>query len=229
MKFRAYDGSRRFPALALGYDGQGYFFNKNTHKYDQREKGLYTAASGEVIVPEFVMSGGLNIFDFNNDHIYGFAGMAYTFQNRVGIMFEADNLFHEPRQSRFNIGLRCRITDGFSMDLAKRDLWAAGRKPENTLRFTYSRSFWIPAPPAKESPPPPPPPRTPKVRVPSKPSPSVDRKAGALEHYKKGLVYYSQGELDKAMEEWRAALKEDPGLSRAREALRQAEAERRLR
>jgi tetratricopeptide (TPR) repeat protein len=58
---------------------------------------------------------------------------------------------------------------------------------------------------------------------------SAERRAGALEHYKEGIMHYSQGELDQAVAEWKEALKGDPGLSRAREALRQAEMEISLR
>lgn len=141
MKLRAFDGGRNMPALALGYDGQGYFFNKDTDKYTQREKGLYAVGSGEVVVPGLTMSGGLNIYDFKKDAVYGFTGLMYTYQNTVGATIEADNLFHKAGNSRFNIGARYYITPGFSLDMAGRDLWAASRKAERILRLNYSASF----------------------------------------------------------------------------------------
>jgi hypothetical protein len=141
MKLRAFDGSRNLPALALGYDGQGYFFNKQTDKYDQREKGLYAVGSGEIIVPGLSLHGGFNMFDFKDDRIYGFTGIQYLFQGVVGAVFETDNMFYRPRDIRFNVGCRYYVTPSFSLDLAGRDLWAGGRKAERILRITYSASF----------------------------------------------------------------------------------------
>ena len=140
-KFRVYDGSRNLPALALGYDGQGYFFNRATDKYTEREKGLYGAGSGEIFTPGLSLNGGLNIFDFKNDKLHGFAGLLYMYQETVGALFEADNLFGHSRDDRFNLGVRYCITPGFSVDLAGRDLWAAGRKAERIIRLTYSTSL----------------------------------------------------------------------------------------
>jgi hypothetical protein len=141
MKFRFYDGQRNIPALAIGYDGQGYFFNKATDKYNQREKGLYAVGSGEIIVPGLSLHAGINVFDFNKDPVYGFAGLDYMFQDVVGLIFESDNLFHKARESRFNFGGRYFVTPSFSIDLAARDLWAASRKAERILRINYSASF----------------------------------------------------------------------------------------
>jgi hypothetical protein len=141
MKLRAFDGSRSLPALALGYDGQGYFFNKRTDKYDEREKGLYAVGSGEIIVPGLSLHGGLNMFDFKDDRVYGFAGTQYLFEDVVGVSFEADNMFYRPRDIRYNVGARYYVTPGFSLDLAGRDLWAAGRRAERIIRIVYSASF----------------------------------------------------------------------------------------
>ncbi len=141
MKLRVFDGGRNLPAVALGYDGQGYFFNKVTDKYNQREKGLYLVGSGEVITPGLSLHGGLNIYDFNKDPVYGFAGLDYLFQDVVGVIFEVDNGFHKARDTRLNLGGRYMVTPSFSIDLAARSLWAAGRTPERIVRINYSASF----------------------------------------------------------------------------------------
>src|SRR5262249_3267134 len=118
-----------------------YFFNRATDKYEQREKGLYLVGSGEVVTPGLFLHGGLNVYDFNRDPVYGFAGLDYRFQDAFALIFEADNLFHRERNSRFNIGGRAFVTPSFSVDLAGRDLWAASRKPERIVRINYSASF----------------------------------------------------------------------------------------
>jgi hypothetical protein len=43
--------------------------------------------------------------------------------------------------------------------------------------------------------------------------------------YKEGMVLYAQGSLPEAVRAWEGCLRLDPTLSRAREALRQANAE----
>jgi hypothetical protein len=141
MKFRFFDGQRNLPAFALGYDGQGYFFDRSIDKYSQREKGLYLVGSGEIVVPGLSLHAGLNVFDFNKDPVYGFAGVHYLFQDVAGVIFEIDNGFHKARNTRFNIGGRYLVTPTFSIDLAGRDLWAASRRPERIVRITYSASF----------------------------------------------------------------------------------------
>lgn len=140
VKFRFFDGKREMPALALGYDGQGYFFNETTDEYVQREKGLYLAATAEAFLPELRLHGGGNVYDFSDDKVYGFAGIDYTYENKLALMFEADNL-HVARESRLNLGGRYYVTPGFSVDVAGRDLWAGGRKAERIVRLNYFGSF----------------------------------------------------------------------------------------
>jgi tetratricopeptide (TPR) repeat protein len=47
----------------------------------------------------------------------------------------------------------------------------------------------------------------------------------AMELYKQGVVSYAQGDTAQAIETWRQVLRLDPSLNRAREALKQAQAE----
>jgi len=139
-KFRFFDGKRELPALALGFDGQGNFYNRKTDKYIQREKGLYLAGSEEAFVPDLRVHGGLNIYDFSKDDVFAFAGANYLYADLVGLMFEADNMMHRPRETRFNSGVRYYVTPTFSVDFGARDLWSA-RKPERIIRLSYFGSF----------------------------------------------------------------------------------------
>jgi hypothetical protein len=140
VKWRIFDGQRSLPALALGYDGQGYFFNTSTDKYIQREKGLFLAASGEILVPDLTLHGGINIYDFTHDHLYGFTGLNYLIQDRLGLTVEWDNV-RTGRLSRLNAGGRFYVTPSFSVDVAGRDLGAAGRPTERIVRLNYVGSF----------------------------------------------------------------------------------------
>ncbi len=140
VKFRLFDGKRHLPALALGYDGQGYFFDEKTDKYSQREKGLYLAGSGEILVPHLTLHGGGNIYDFSDDKVFAFAGVNYLYEDALGLTFEVDNV-RVARRNRMNLGGRYFITPSVSVDVAGRDLWAAGRKAERIVRVNYFGSF----------------------------------------------------------------------------------------
>lgn len=140
VRFRFFDGQRHLPALALGYDGQGLFFNKATDKYDQREKGLFLVGSGEVVVPDLSMHAGLNVYDFTNDHLYGFVGLRYLYQDVVAFNAEWDNI-RVGRDSRLNGGLSWWITPSFAVEFAGRDLGGPSRRPERIVRLVYTGGF----------------------------------------------------------------------------------------
>ena len=53
-------------------------------------------------------------------------------------------------------------------------------------------------------------------------APLLDPKK-AEDHYSAGLEYYAKGSLQKAMDEWKEALKNDPEHEGAKSALRHAE------
>ncbi len=45
FKLRFFDGSDILPAMALGYDNQGFLYQENNREFLHREKGLYLVAS----------------------------------------------------------------------------------------------------------------------------------------------------------------------------------------
>jgi hypothetical protein len=141
VKLRFFDGKRNLPALALGYDGQGYFFDKTTDHYLQREKGLYLVGTGEAFVPDLTVNAGLNIYDFKQDKVYSFAGLSYLYEDLLGLTFEADNLHGPARANRMNAGVRYFVTPALSVDVDARDLWAASRKTERIILINYYGSF----------------------------------------------------------------------------------------
>lgn len=148
VKFRFYDGGIYIPSLALGYDGQGYYYDRDLKKYMEKEKGLYLVSSKEVLTPGLVFHGGFNIPDFDNSYLFGFMGLSYNIEEKVNLMVEYDNLFHSDDPERFNIGSRFYITPSFTLDASIREIgknekflngWR--RKSERILQMTYNTSF----------------------------------------------------------------------------------------
>ena len=149
VKFRFFDGGYYIPALALGYDGQGYFYDKNAKKYLEKSRGLYVVGSKEFGMPNLVFHGGLNVSDFDDNFVFGFLGANYTMEDKVSFILEYDNFFHSNDPSRFNIGTRFYITPYFQLDLAIREVGkntvfagsSVKRKSERIVQMRYTTSF----------------------------------------------------------------------------------------
>ena len=148
VKFRFYDGGIYLPSLALGYDGQGYYYDRDLKKYMEKGKGLYLVGSREVLFPGFIGSAGFNIPDFDDNYLFAFLGISYTIEDKLALLAEYDNLFHSDSKERFNIGSRIYITPSFNLDIAIRELgsndkfsngWS--RKPERIIQLKYNTSF----------------------------------------------------------------------------------------
>lgn len=139
LKIRFWDGTILFPALAFGYDGQGYFFDETLDEYVQREKGVFLAATQELFLPKLELTAGMNIFDFTEDTVYGFGGLTYTVYP-VSLLAECDNI-HEAEFNRINVGISLMLGSSVSVDLLGRDIGAKYREAERVVRINYQGSF----------------------------------------------------------------------------------------
>ena len=149
VKFRFFDGAdKKMPALALGYDGQGFFYDDNVKEYQEERRGLYLVGTYELLKAFFV-NAGVNISDFDNNHLFGFAGANYTLDKAITLMAEYDNLFHHSSSyERLNAGVRLHITTSFSLDVAVRGITNNGRyksglkrESERVMQLHYSAMF----------------------------------------------------------------------------------------
>jgi len=147
VRWRFYDGDRRIPAFAVGFDGQGYFYNRTDKRYNQRQRGLYVVGTQEVGLPGLQAHAGMNISDFDSNSIFGSLGTSLNIRDKVKIMLEWDSInnFYD---SRINTGLRIYLTPYFSMDFAVRGVGQGGffsngvpRDPERVVQFKYCGTF----------------------------------------------------------------------------------------
>ena len=129
------------PALVLGYDGQGNFYDRNISEYLQKEKGIYMAIGRETLVPGLKLNIGGNMWDFKTNTVCGFASMIFSIEDRFAAIAECDNI-HNASQNRVNVGLRFGINESLDVDLAGRDLGAPeGRTAERIIRVIYAGKF----------------------------------------------------------------------------------------
>jgi hypothetical protein len=144
-KFQIIKPDSEFSTLALGYDGQGYQYNKTTGKYNQREKGLYLASSTRIFRPELLFHLGGDVFDFSeHNSARAFAGLTYTYQQMFQLMFEYDNV-DMYKERRINYGLKIFVSPVFTVDLIGRNVPVyqndKTRETERVVRLSYAGSF----------------------------------------------------------------------------------------
>jgi hypothetical protein len=147
VKYRFYEGDNEMPSLAIGFDGQGYRYNTSDRRFNQRQRGFYVVATKELGVPGLELHPSFNISDFDSNGIFGSLPLTIGIRDKASILIEWDNI-NNWSDSRFNAGLRARLTPNFNVDFAVRSLGAGGfygdgapRGPERVVQLKYTNSF----------------------------------------------------------------------------------------
>ncbi|MDR3256704.1 MAG: hypothetical protein LBT18_03545 [Endomicrobium sp.] len=148
VKFRIYEGNMTLPGIAIGYDGQGYFFVcSRNDKYLQKGRGLYLVAGREFFIDGLVVNVGANINTFSEPKVYGFINtIVPLYREVIFFMTEYDNVHYFP-DARPNFGLKFSLTEYIDVDCIIRDCWGkedvdAGRIPnERIFKVSYSGKF----------------------------------------------------------------------------------------
>lgn len=138
-KIRVYDGGEVLPSFAIGYDGQGRFFNKTTDEYAERERGLYGVIGREIFFPGFEAHGGVNIAQFKEGRVLGFVGLSYTIEQMFVLMAEYDNI-RVSADNRFNAGFRVFPIPSLGIDFAVRRI-GSDKEKERIIRINWVGSF----------------------------------------------------------------------------------------
>ncbi|AKL97404.1 hypothetical protein [Endomicrobium proavitum] len=145
-KLDVYSGDMDLPSIALGYDGQGYFFSTDyTDDYFQLGKGVYFVLGREVFFEGLTINGGLNMNNFRNAKVYAFLNAEVPLlKDYIAFMAEYDN-FHYFADARLNFGLRFSLSEYIDFDFIMRDCWAPNgfdRVPnERVFKINYSGKF----------------------------------------------------------------------------------------
>lgn len=144
LKFNLYSGSETFPGLALGYDGQGFFYDQNEADFIQKGKGVYFVAGKELFFPTLNFNAGINVNDFKEPCLLGFIGTSYEIiEESLMAMLEYDNI-GKGRDARLNAGFRLWITENFDIDLMCRNCTTSDKERfgcERILKISYQSRF----------------------------------------------------------------------------------------
>jgi hypothetical protein len=141
-KLRFFDGTDILPALALGYDNQGYLYQDSRRDFLEKEKGLYLVGSHEIFIPDFFLHAGINFPRVDEDGTpFGFFGATWKIVPAFALMAEYDNI-QNGRDNRVNLGGRFWVTPFFNVDLAARNVGrGSGRGAERIVRINYVTNF----------------------------------------------------------------------------------------
>ncbi|MBI2071099.1 MAG: hypothetical protein HYT79_10925 [Elusimicrobia bacterium] len=149
MKFRFYDGDRYLPAAAIGYDSQGYRYDKITKEYGEPERGLYLALTQEVLWRGLEWTAGANVSDFEQDSIRAFTNLTWVPPGgMIAFLAEYDNI-HHTRWNRLNGGANLFLSPFVQMGFHVRDILGRQthqnssdlRRPERIIDVRYLTSF----------------------------------------------------------------------------------------
>ncbi|WP_428897544.1 hypothetical protein Dip518_001335 [Parelusimicrobium proximum] len=139
LKFKLYDGSLYLPAIAIGYDGRRFGYDRASKEYKYDEKGAYLVLSREVFIPNLQINPGVNVSDFDKSDVFFFVGGNFNIEDKVNIMLEWDNV-HTIDSSRLNTGLRVYLSEQFVLDFAGRDL-THKNDIERIVQLKYTVNF----------------------------------------------------------------------------------------
>ena len=142
IKLRFFDGTDVLPALAAGYDNQGYLYQDSSKDFLQKEKGIYLVGSHEIFLPDLYLHAGMNwprVGDSGTP--FGFFGTTWKIAPSFALMAEYDNI-QNGRDNRVNLGGRFWVTPFFNIDLDARNVGrGAARGAERIVRINYVTNF----------------------------------------------------------------------------------------
>ena len=135
-KFRFYDGNDAWPALAIGFDNQGFLYDHDAKKYTQTARGLYLGATKEVLTPGLIFNPGINLTvdGFEFDKFAAFLSAAYSIGDIAAVIGEWDNI-RSLTTSRLNTGLRFYVVEKFHIDFALRNF---NNRTERVVQLKYT-------------------------------------------------------------------------------------------
>lgn len=144
LKLNIYSGSEKIPGFAIGYDGQGFFYNQREDEFTQEGKGVYFVFGKELLLPSLDFNAGLNLNDFRHPCVLGFIGFSYQIiVDTLMFMIEYDNV-GKGRYARLNAGLRFWIAESLDIDFIIRNFTNSDKESygcERLLKISYQSRF----------------------------------------------------------------------------------------
>ncbi len=133
LKWEFFRGRHYWPAMSIGYDGQGYDYNQKTRSYNEARRGAYFVFTQKLGIPELAVHPSINVSDFNQSGLSGAIPLTLRLGRVATLLAEWDQL-GPVDDSRFNAGIRFHITHGFALDFDARSIGQGGTFSDGTAR-----------------------------------------------------------------------------------------------
>lgn len=140
------------PAIALGYDSQGYgFWDSANDRYQVKSRGFYAVASKHFLfLGDLGLHGGVNYSlerDDDDEEVNLFFGLEKSIQSSLDLLLEydtalndnADNGLFGEGKGYLNAALLWRVTDALALEADFRNLLENG---ENFDDFEWNPGEW---------------------------------------------------------------------------------------
>ena len=144
VKCNIYSGDEKIPGFAIGYDGQGFFYDKDEGEFLQKGTGIYLVAGKELFVPTLNFNVGINMNDFKKPGILGFVGASYEIlEESLMVMLEMSNI-GQGRDAILSGGFRVWVTENFDIDFILRNFMTTDETRfgcERIIKISYQGRF----------------------------------------------------------------------------------------
>ena len=156
-RLRLIEEGYRFPALAVGYQSQGYgSYDDDLKRYAAKSKGFYAVMSKNFgsSYGDIGLHGGLNRSFENKDgdnDLSGFIGIEKLFGRMIMILMEYDFALNDNEgnslgsgRGLFNLGTRWNLSSQLALEFDIKNIFQNGRqspRPDRELRLVYFEKF----------------------------------------------------------------------------------------
>jgi hypothetical protein len=167
-KYRLFEESYVFPALAIGYDDQGYDGVESSHRYAYKSQGFFLALSKNYLLASLVQigfHGGINYSLEQHDEIHVpnlYTGLDLGLNEELSIAVEydfglnerdpittdGDTTYANPFNGFFDVSVRWRFSPSFYLEFAAKDIFEKNTRPNDepygwgrALKIVYTASF----------------------------------------------------------------------------------------
>lgn len=143
FKWRIFDGGEYFPAMAIGYDGQGYDFQNNSERYSQPGKGIFLVFTMNLFTKGLLSDFGANVSKYEEENkLFGFIGVRYSVEEILNFMVEYEN-YGNKNLHQLNAGIKFLVHKDISFDLIFKNIpIKENDETDRQIRVSYFYKFF---------------------------------------------------------------------------------------
>jgi hypothetical protein len=140
MKWRIFDGTKVFPAVAIGYDGQGYKFVST--KYSLPAKGLFLVFSQNVVAKKMFIDIGINFTKYDeSSKLLSFVSIRGSIEDIIKLGVEYENI-NEQKIQQVNLLFKLCLSELINVDFIFVNVIDRDTKIERQVRIGYLYKFF---------------------------------------------------------------------------------------